>query len=83
VTDRPFCFTIGGQAKKGSTVTVGDRDTGPQNAIDKSQVIEHLAEKVASSTTLRTSHFRVGDNQQQIAPHASFTMPCSPPAIAG
>ena len=43
----PYCFTIDGQTKEDGTVTVRDRDTGKQDRIDKSRVIEYLAEKLA------------------------------------
>jgi len=39
----PYCFTIDGQTKEDGTVTVRDRDTGKQERIDKSRVIEYLA----------------------------------------
>jgi glycyl-tRNA synthetase len=43
----PFCFTIDGQTKEDSTVTVRDRDTGQQERIDKSRVVEFLEEKLS------------------------------------
>ena len=42
----PYCFTIDGQTKEDGTVTVRDRDTGHQDRIDKSRVVEYLAEKL-------------------------------------
>jgi len=42
----PFCFTIDGQTKEDGTVTVRDRDTGNQERIDKSRVVEYLEEKL-------------------------------------
>lgn len=42
----PYCFTIDGQTKEDGTVTVRDRDTGAQERIDKSRVIEYLEEKL-------------------------------------
>jgi glycyl-tRNA synthetase len=42
----PYCFTIDGQTKEDSTVTVRDRDTGAQERIDKSRIVEYLAEKL-------------------------------------
>ncbi|MDM8007419.1 MAG: glycine--tRNA ligase [Phycisphaerae bacterium] len=43
----PYCFTIDGQTKEDGTVTVRDRDTGAQERIDKSRVVEYLTEKLA------------------------------------
>ena len=40
----PFCFTIDGQSKEDGTVTVRDRDTGHQERIDKSRVVEYLGD---------------------------------------
>ncbi len=42
----PYCFTIDGQTKEDGTVTVRDRDTGAQTRIDKSRVVDFLAEKL-------------------------------------
>jgi glycyl-tRNA synthetase len=42
----PYCFTIDGQTKEDGTVTVRDRDTGHQERIDKSRVVEYLAERL-------------------------------------
>jgi glycyl-tRNA synthetase len=42
----PYCFTIDGQTKEDGTVTVRDRDTGGQERIDKSRVVEYLAERL-------------------------------------
>ncbi len=42
----PYCFTIDGQTKEDGTVTVRDRDTGAQTRIDKTRVVEFLAEKL-------------------------------------
>ncbi|OWY72730.1 glycine--tRNA ligase [cyanobacterium TDX16] len=44
----PYCFTIDGQTKEDGTVTVRDRDTGSQERIDKSRVVEYLTEKLGS-----------------------------------
>ena len=44
----PYCFTIDGQTKEDGTVTVRDRDTGSQDRIDKSRVVEYLTEKLGS-----------------------------------
>ena len=44
----PYCFTIDGQTKEDNTVTVRDRDTGDQDRIDKSRVIEFLADKLGN-----------------------------------
>jgi glycyl-tRNA synthetase len=43
----PYCFTIDGQTKEDGTVTVRDRDTGTQERIDKSRVVEYLGERLA------------------------------------
>jgi len=43
----PYCFTIDGQTKEDGTVTVRDRDTGGQERIDKSRVVEYLREKLS------------------------------------
>lgn len=43
----PYCFTVDGQTKEDGTVTVRDRDTGAQSRIDKSRVVEFLAEKLS------------------------------------
>ena len=45
----PYCFTIDGQTKEDGTVTVRDRDTGSQQRIDKSKVIEYLTEKLSAA----------------------------------
>jgi glycyl-tRNA synthetase len=45
----PFCFTIDGQTKEDGTVTVRDRDTGSQERIDKSRVVEFLEDKLNGS----------------------------------
>jgi glycyl-tRNA synthetase len=42
----PYCFTIDGQTKEDGTVTVRDRDTAAQERIDKSRVVEYLAERI-------------------------------------
>jgi glycyl-tRNA synthetase len=42
----PYCFTIDGQTKEDGTVTVRNRDTGVQERIDKSRVVEYLTEKL-------------------------------------
>lgn len=42
----PYCFTIDGQTKEDGTVTVRDRDTGRQERIDKSRVVQYLEEKL-------------------------------------
>ncbi len=42
----PYCFTIDGQTKEDETVTVRDRDTGRQERINKSRVVEYLSEKL-------------------------------------
>ncbi len=44
----PYCFTIDGQTKEDSTVTVRDRDTGKQERIDKSRVVEYLHGRLQS-----------------------------------
>ncbi len=43
----PYCFTIDGQTKEDGTITVRDRDTGAQQRIDKSRVVEYLTERLA------------------------------------
>lgn len=43
----PYCFTVDGQTKEDGTVTVRDRDTGDQQRIDKSRVIEFLTDKLS------------------------------------
>ncbi len=45
----PYCFTIDGQTKDDGTVTVRDRDTGGQERIDKSRVVDYLREKLLRS----------------------------------
>ena len=45
----PYCFTIDGATKEDGTVTVRDRDTGHQVRIDKSRVVEYLAERLGNS----------------------------------
>jgi len=42
----PYCFTVDGQTKEDNTVTVRDRDTGGQDRIDMSRVIEYLEERL-------------------------------------
>ena len=44
----PYCFTIDGQTKEDSTVTVRDRDTGSQDRIDKSRIVEYLSDKLGN-----------------------------------
>ncbi|RIK69219.1 MAG: glycine--tRNA ligase [Planctomycetota bacterium] len=44
----PYCFTIDGQTKEDGTVTVRDRDTGGQERIDKSRVVDYLNERLRS-----------------------------------
>ncbi len=44
----PFCFTVDGQTKEDGTVTVRDRDTGKQERIDKSRVVDFLQDKLGS-----------------------------------
>jgi glycyl-tRNA synthetase len=44
--DTPFCFTITGQTEDANTVTVRDRDTGAQDRIDKSRVIDYLRDRL-------------------------------------
>lgn len=44
----PYCFTIDGTTKEDGTVTVRDRDTGGQERIDKSRVVEFLANKLGA-----------------------------------
>ncbi len=46
----PYCFTIDGQTKEDNTVTVRHRDTGSQNRINKSRVVDFLTEKLESHT---------------------------------
>ena len=43
----PFCFTVDGQTKEDGTVTVRDRDSGGQQRIDKSRVVEFLRDKLS------------------------------------
>ncbi|MCG8406136.1 MAG: glycine--tRNA ligase [Phycisphaerales bacterium] len=43
----PYCFTVDGQTKEDGTVTVRDRDTGSQERIDKSRVVEFLSDKLS------------------------------------
>ncbi|MFH1419789.1 MAG: His/Gly/Thr/Pro-type tRNA ligase C-terminal domain-containing protein, partial [Planctomycetota bacterium] len=43
----PYCFTVDGQTKEDGTVTVRDRDTGNQERIDKSRVVEYLSDKLS------------------------------------
>jgi glycyl-tRNA synthetase len=45
----PYCFTVDGQTKEDGTVTVRDRDTGQQDRIDKSRVVEYLRDKLAAA----------------------------------
>jgi glycyl-tRNA synthetase len=42
----PYCFTIDGQTLQDQTLTVRDRDTGGQNRIAISKVVEFLTEKL-------------------------------------
>ncbi|MBI1827794.1 MAG: glycine--tRNA ligase [Planctomycetes bacterium] len=42
----PFCFTIDGQSKEDSTVTVRNRDDASQIRIDKSRCLEYLREQL-------------------------------------
>jgi glycyl-tRNA synthetase len=42
----PYCFTIDGQTKEDGTVTVRDRDTGAQERIDKSRVVQYLRDRL-------------------------------------
>jgi len=42
----PYCFTVDGETKENGTVTVRDRDTGHQERIDKSRVVEYLLDKL-------------------------------------
>ncbi|MBN2562814.1 MAG: glycine--tRNA ligase [Phycisphaerae bacterium] len=42
----PYCFTIDGQTKEDGTVTVRDRDTGHQDRIDKTRVVEYLGDQL-------------------------------------
>ena len=44
----PYCFTIDGETKENGTVTVRDRDTGAQERIDKSRVVEFLTDKLGA-----------------------------------
>jgi len=44
--DPPFCFTINGRTREDGTVTVRDRNTGVQERIDKSRVVEYLRERL-------------------------------------
>jgi glycyl-tRNA synthetase len=44
----PFCFTIDGDTLNDQTVTVRDRDTGSQQRIAISEVVNYLAEKLGS-----------------------------------
>jgi glycyl-tRNA synthetase len=43
----PYCFTVDGETKENDTVTVRDRDTGLQERIDKSRVVEYLRERLS------------------------------------
>jgi glycyl-tRNA synthetase len=45
----PYCFTVDGQTKTDGTVTVRDRDTGHQDRIDKSRVVEYLRDKLSAT----------------------------------
>jgi glycyl-tRNA synthetase len=38
----PYCFTVDTQSKEDGSLTVRDRDTGAQQRIDKSRVVEYL-----------------------------------------
>ncbi|MGQ9651303.1 MAG: glycine--tRNA ligase [Phycisphaerae bacterium] len=42
----PYCFTIDGQTKEDDTITVRDRDTGAQERINKTRVVEYLTDKL-------------------------------------
>lgn len=42
----PFCFTVDGQSKEDSTVTVRDRDDASQSRINKSQCLQYLRDKL-------------------------------------
>ncbi len=42
----PYCFTVDGETKENGTVTVRDRDTGNQDRIDKSRVVEYLSDRL-------------------------------------
>lgn len=44
----PYCFTVDGQTKEDGTVTVRDRDTGAQERIDKSRVVEYLRDRLSA-----------------------------------
>ncbi|GJQ27470.1 MAG: glycine--tRNA ligase [Phycisphaerae bacterium] len=46
----PYCFTVDGQTKEDGTVTVRDRDTGRQERIDKSRVVEFLADQLTGAS---------------------------------
>ncbi len=43
----PYCFTIDGTTKEDGTVTVRDRDTAGQERIDKSRIVEYLADRLS------------------------------------
>ncbi len=43
----PYCFTVDGQTKQDGTVTVRDRDTGAQERMDKSRVVDFLNDKLS------------------------------------
>ncbi|QDV91130.1 Glycine--tRNA ligase [Phycisphaerae bacterium RAS2] len=45
----PYCFTVDGQTKEDGTVTVRDRDSGKQERIDKSRVVDFLADKLTGA----------------------------------
>ncbi|MFQ5425341.1 MAG: glycine--tRNA ligase [Phycisphaerae bacterium] len=42
----PYCFTVDGQTKDDGTVTVRDRDTGKQERIDRSRVVDYLRDRL-------------------------------------
>ncbi len=44
----PYCFTVDGQTKEDGTVTLRDRDTGNQERIDKSRIVEFLSDKLSA-----------------------------------
>ncbi len=47
----PYCFTVDGQTKEDGTVTARDRDTGNQERINKSRVVEYLRDKLSAAGT--------------------------------
>jgi hypothetical protein len=48
--DTPFCLTIAGQNKDVKIVTVRDQNTGAQDRIDKSRVVEYLRDRLVGGT---------------------------------